>query len=90
MKNSLRNQRLENIIKQENSEDIATALEKIWIFLTVKEKDVIQMRLGIGNYDRKHTLKEIALKYNRSRERIRQIERKGLLKASNKIYHKLK
>jgi RNA polymerase primary sigma factor len=47
--------------------------------LTPVEEKVIRMRFGIG-YDREHTLEEIAEGFHLTRERIRQIEVKGLQK----------
>jgi RNA polymerase primary sigma factor len=43
------------------------------------EEKVLRMRFGIG-YDREHTLQEIADEFGLTRERIRQIELKGLQK----------
>ncbi|HEY6347267.1 MAG TPA: sigma-70 family RNA polymerase sigma factor [Bryobacteraceae bacterium] len=45
--------------------------------LSPNEEKVIRMRFGIG-YDREHTLEEIAQDFGLTRERIRQIELKGL------------
>jgi len=45
--------------------------------LSENEEKVIRMRFGIG-YDREHTLAEIAQNFGLTRERIRQIELKGL------------
>jgi RNA polymerase primary sigma factor len=45
--------------------------------LSPTEEKVIRMRFGIG-YDREHTLEEIAREFGLTRERIRQIELKGL------------
>ena len=45
--------------------------------LSPSEEKVIRMRFGIG-YDREHTLQEIAEVFGLTRERIRQIEMKGL------------
>ncbi len=45
--------------------------------LTPTEEKVLRMRFGIG-YDREHTLQEIAESFGLTRERIRQIESKGL------------
>ena len=45
--------------------------------LSESEEKVIRMRFGIG-YDREHTLAEIAQNFGLTRERIRQIELKGL------------
>ena len=45
--------------------------------LSPNEEKVIRMRFGIG-YEREHTLQEIADNFGLTRERIRQIELKGL------------
>jgi len=50
--------------------------------LTPSEEKVIRMRFGIG-YDREHTLQEIAQDFGLTRERIRQIELKGLQRLRN-------
>jgi RNA polymerase primary sigma factor len=47
--------------------------------LSTSEEKVIRMRFGIG-YEREHTLQEIAEDFGLTRERIRQIELKGLQK----------
>jgi RNA polymerase primary sigma factor len=41
--------------------------------LAPNEEKILRMRFGIG-YDHEHTLGEIALQFNLSRERVRQIE----------------
>lgn len=43
-----------------------------------KERIIISMRFGINGYKREYTLKEVGEKFNLTRERIRQIERKIL------------
>jgi len=47
--------------------------------LSENEEKVLRMRFGIG-YEREHTLQEIARDFGLTRERIRQIELKGLQK----------
>ena len=47
--------------------------------LTPREERVLRMRLGIG-VPTDHTLEEISREFNVTRERIRQIEAKALLK----------
>ena len=46
--------------------------------LTEREKNTLRLRFGIDT--RKHTLEEIATTYKLTRERIRQIQKKALLK----------
>ncbi len=50
--------------------------------LTPGEEKVLRMRFGIG-YEREHTLQEIATSFGLTRERIRQIEMKGLQRLRN-------
>lgn len=50
---------------------------KVLSTLPEREAEVIRLRFGIGNYD-EHTLEEVGTKYNLTRERIRQIEKKAL------------
>ena len=50
--------------------------------LSPSEQKVIRMRFGIG-YEREHTLQEIADDFGLTRERIRQIELKGLRRLRN-------
>ena len=42
-----------------------------------REKDIFAMRLGIGEFDRFHTLEEVAEKFKVTRERVRQIDQKN-------------
>ena len=41
------------------------------------EKGILAMRFGIGEFDRVHTLEEVAVKFEVTRERVRQIEAKA-------------
>uniref|UniRef100_A0A831U125 RNA polymerase sigma factor n=1 Tax=Geobacter metallireducens TaxID=28232 RepID=A0A831U125_GEOME len=52
-------------------------VQKALSTLSPREKMVLELRMGIGN-DHDHTLEEIAVKTGVTRERIRQIESKGL------------
>ena len=53
--------------------------------ISPREKKVLRMRFGLLPYEREHTYEEIGLKFDVTRERIRQIEAKGLRKL-RKIY----
>jgi RNA polymerase sigma factor (sigma-70 family) len=52
--------------------------------LTKQEQDVVRRRFGLNNND-KCTLEEVSLNHNITRERVRQIERKSLIKLRNKL-----
>ncbi len=53
------------------------SIEQVLSTLTAKESDVIKYRFGL-NGERPHSLKEIGDKYNLTKERIRQIEKKAI------------
>jgi len=54
------------------------AVEKTLGDLPDREKEIVAMRFGIGQFDRIFTLEEVADKMNVTRERVRQIEQKTL------------
>jgi RNA polymerase sigma factor (sigma-70 family) len=56
------------------------AIEDILDTLTPREKKIIQMRFGLGEYSKTHTLQECSEIFYCSRDRIRQIEAKALRK----------
>ena len=58
---------------------ILSALEKAMDSLTERERAVLEMRYGL-NGEKPQTLEEIGSKMNVTRERIRQIEAKALMK----------
>ena len=59
--------------------NLSESTTKILASLTPREERVLRMRFGIGmNTD--HTLEEVGLQFNVTRERIRQIEAKALRK----------
>jgi len=62
----------ERIVRKSLQRTVRTALST----LPERESEIIRMRFGIGSYD-EHTLEEVGEKYNVTRERIRQIERKA-------------
>jgi RNA polymerase primary sigma factor len=58
-------------------QDVRRGAAGVLKMLSPNEEKVIRMRFGIG-YEREHTLQEIADNFGLTRERIRQIELKGL------------
>lgn len=74
---------LSNTAKEDS---IRKYVSSILVHLKSKEEIVIRMRFGIGT-DREHTLEEIGQKYNLTRERIRQIEKKALKKLTWYVNH---
>lgn len=63
------------LLKESLRFDIGRAIGK----LSEKESEIIQLYFGLG-YNRQHNLEEIGLKFNLSRERIRQIKEKAIKK----------
>jgi len=74
----------QNVYEHERTLKIKESLD----LLSIREKKVISMRFGLGDYDREHTLDEISKKYDVTRERIRHIEALAIrkLRLSNKIH----
>lgn len=69
-------------------ESLSIEVERALSSLTADERDVIKMYFGIG-MPHALSLDEIAMKFNLTRERVRQIKEKGIkrLKASSKSKH---
>ena len=66
-------------LEQAIKSNLGEATTKILSTLTPREERVLRMRFGVGmNTD--HTLEEVGLQFSVTRERIRQIEAKGLRK----------
>jgi RNA polymerase primary sigma factor len=65
----------ESLLKESLKEEISKALQS----LSHKEADIIRMYFGIHNDDPK-TLEEISHKYRLTRERVRQIKERALIK----------
>ena len=69
-------------------ESLSLEIERSLATLTEYEREVIKMYFGIG-IPHQLSLDEIAMKFNLTRERVRQIKEKGLkrLKNSSKSKH---
>ena len=61
------------------SMNLAAQTHKVLAALTAREEKVLRMRFGIGEKS-EHTLEEVGRDFDVTRERIRQIEAKALLK----------
>jgi RNA polymerase primary sigma factor len=59
--------------------DLAVQTRKVLATLTPREEKVLRMRFGIDEKS-EHTLEEVGQDFNVSRERVRQIEARALLK----------
>ncbi|MBZ4683190.1 MAG: polymerase primary sigma factor [Fusobacteriaceae bacterium] len=75
----------EKIINQIAREEI----NKILSFLKPREREIISLRYGLEGNEM-HTLEEVGQKFNITRERVRQIEKKTLQKLRDKYSDKLK
>lgn len=77
----------DSIIDPLMAHDVRDETAMVLRMLSPTEEKVLRMRFGIG-YDREHTLEEIAGVFGLTRERIRQIEVKGLwrLRASENVH----
>ena len=60
-------------------EDMKKKIDKVLASLTPKEAEIIRKRFGIGD-ELPHTLEEVGLEFDVTRERIRQIEVKAIRK----------
>ena len=69
-------------------ESLAREIERSLATLTEKERDVLNLFYGIG-YGHGYTLDEIAIKFDLTRERVRQIKEKAIrrLKTSSRSKH---
>ncbi|MBU1974221.1 MAG: hypothetical protein KKH52_02390, partial [Nanoarchaeota archaeon] len=65
----------ENVLYQ----DLAQKTREVLATLTPREEKVLRMRYGIGE-THDHTLEEVGIDFEVTRERIRQIEAKGMRK----------
>jgi RNA polymerase primary sigma factor len=78
---SLENQVLRGIGREE--------ITKMLDALKPREKEIVKLRYGIDGYDI-HTLEEIGKTFNITRERVRQIEKKTLLKLKTRFSEELR
>jgi len=85
---------LESLIEDEQSpspfeamerEEARQTAEKFLSSLPPREAEIIRLRFGIGG-DEEHTLAEIGRKFGISRERVRQLEKRGI----NRLRHRRK
>ena len=60
-------------------------VERLLGYLTEREADVVRRRYGLAPYDESATLDEIGKAYGVTRERIRQIEAKGMAKIRERL-----
>jgi RNA polymerase primary sigma factor len=64
-------------------QDLRTSLYQSMVDLTDREREIIILRFGIGGQS--YTLEEVGAKFGVTRERIRQIEAKALMKLQHPI-----
>lgn len=62
------------------SDEAKKAIDSVLSVLTEREVDVIKCRFALGGYVRRQTLEEVALAIGLSRESVRQIEHRALMK----------
>jgi len=69
-----------NVEEDAQKEEDARTLRKMLQYLGPREKSLVSMRFGLGEYSHPHTLEEVGRAFNISRERVRQMEQKVLQK----------
>lgn len=77
----------DKLMKEVTKKNVYQMLED----LTLREREILMRRYGLAGY-RIHTLEEVGLSFNITRERVRQIEKKSLEKLKKKYcndYHKI-
>jgi RNA polymerase sigma factor (sigma-70 family) len=83
---------IENVPEQKLLDEIISEdqrkinIDKVLKCLTPRERMVVEMRMGLGEYDHEHTFQEISDIFGITNERIRQIE----AKAYRKLRHPLR
>ena len=78
----LENQESQSPYEAVQTRELAGRVEEILSTLSEREEKIIRLRFGIGE-KAEYTLEEIGKRFNVSRERIRQIEKKAL----NRLRH---
>jgi RNA polymerase primary sigma factor len=78
----LKNQESESPYDAVQNRELAHRVTEVLSTLTDREEKIIRLRFGIGE-KAEYTLEEIGKRFNVSRERIRQIEKKAL----NRLRH---
>jgi len=83
----IEDKRTENPLKKAMDQNFKEKVNATLAILTPKERNIIEMRFGMGegNYD--HTLEEIGQKFRFTRERTRQIEEKIFRKLGYTFKH---
>ena len=83
----IEDKKAENPLKKAMDQDFKEKVNTSLAILTPKERNIIEMRFGIGegNYD--HTLEEIGQTFHYTRERTRQIEEKIFRKLGYRFKH---
>lgn len=75
----LENQESESPYDAVQNRELANRVTEVLATLTEREEKIIRLRFGIGE-KAEYTLEEIGKRFNVSRERIRQIEKKALIR----------
>ena len=75
----LENQEAESPYESVQNRELANRVNEVLATLTEREEKIIRLRFGIGE-QAEYTLEEIGKRFNVSRERIRQIEKKALIR----------
>ncbi len=81
----IEDKKAENPLKNAVKQELNNKIEETLILLTPKERNIIELRFGIGKDTDEHTLQELGFKLHFSRERIRQIEERALRKLKDPL-----
>lgn len=85
----IEDKKAENPFKKVADQMFKLAVKKTLAILTPKERNIIELRFGIGKENYDHTLGEIGQKFHFTRERTRQIEETVLRKLRYPLGHLL-